>query len=167
MVQAGRQLEIRESDLPGVGRKFSLVTATGDELVIVIHFSGKRELFRFMPSQDDPEEVLELSDDEAHKVGTILAGGYFQPVREDAMLQIMQGLHLRWVRVGRDSPVADRSIRDLGVRQRTGASVIAIARQSSHIPNPPPDEVFRAGDTVIAIGQESQLRAFEELMARR
>ena len=159
-------MEIREADLPGVGHKFSLQTADGTEIVIVIHTTGKREVFRFTPAQDEPEEVLELSDDEAHKVGAILAGSYFQPVREDAMLQIMQGLHLRWVRLERGSPLIGRSIQELEVRRRTGASVIAIARESQHIPNPAPEERFAAGDTVIAIGREDQVRAFEALMAR-
>jgi TrkA domain protein len=160
-------VEIRESDLPGVGRKFSLITASGEEVVIIIHASGKRELFRFLPSQDEPAEVLDLSNEEAHKIGAILSGGYFQPVRDDAMLEIMQGLHLRWVRLDRGSRVAGRSMKELEVRQRTGASVIAIARQSGHVPNPSPDEVFRVGDTIIAVGQEVQLKAFEELMSPR
>jgi len=157
-------MEIRETDLPGIGHKFSLETAEGAEVVIVIHTTGKREVFRFVPELDEPEAVLELSNDEAHKVGTILAGGYFQPVRDDAMLQIMQGLHLRWVRIEPGSPTVGRSIREMQVRRRTGASVIAIARASSHIPNPSPDEAFEAGDTVIVIGREGQVRAFEELM---
>lgn len=159
-------MEVHETDLPGIGRKFSLETAEGAEVVVVIHATGKREVFRFAPAEDEPETVLELSDDEAHKVGAILAGSYFEPVREEAVLQIMQGLHLRWVRVERGSRMIGRSLRDLEVRRRTGASVIAIARESSHIPNPSPDETFAAGDTIIAIGREDQLRGFEELMKR-
>lgn len=160
-------MEVRETDLPGVGRKFSLETSDGAEIVIVIHTTGKRELFRFGHLEDEPEVVLELSNEEAHKLGTILAGGYFQPVREDAMLQIMQGLHLRWVRLDPRSRVLGRTIRDLRVRETTGASVIAIARASGHVPNPAPDELFAAGDTVIAIGTEQQVHAFERLMAGR
>ena len=158
-------MEIREAELPGVGRKFALATESGLELVIVIHTTGQRELFRFRPMRDEPEAILELTDEEAHKVGTILAGSYFQPVRTESMLQIMQGLHLRWVRIEPGSGAVGRSIRDLEVRGRTGASVIAIARESSHIPNPAPDEPFAAGDTVIAICRLEQLRAFERLMA--
>lgn len=159
-------MEIRETDLPGVGHKFALETASGAEIVIVIHTGGKREVFRFAPEDEEAQGVLELTGEEAHRVGAILAGSYFEPVREDAMLQIMQGLHLRWVRVERGSPLIGRTIRELEIRRRTGASVIAIARGSSHVPNPSPDEVFAAGDTVIAIGREDQVRAFERLTAR-
>lgn len=159
-------MQIREATLPGIGQKYSLATVEGDEVVIVIHTTGKRELFRFTAERDEPESVLELSDEEAHKVGAILGGSYFQPVREEAMLQIMQGLHLRWVRVERGSRLVGRTIRDLEVRRRTGASVIAIARESSHVPNPSPDETFAAGDTIIVIGREEQVLAFEALTAR-
>jgi TrkA domain protein len=159
-------MEIRETDLPGVGHKFTFQTAVKDEIVIVIHTTGEREVFRFSPGQDEPGTVLDLTNEEAHKIGAILAGGYYEPVREEAMLQIMQGLHLRWLRVERGSRLIGRSIRDLEVRGRTGASVIAIARESGHIPNPSPDEALAAGDTVIVIGRESQVRAFETLMAK-
>ena len=159
-------MEIRETVLPGIGHKYSLETAAGVEVVVVIHTTGKREVFRFAPEDDEPEIVLELTNDEAHKLGTILAGGYFQPVREEAMLQIMQGLHLRWVRVAPGSALIGRSIRELDVRRRTGASVIAVARAGSHVPNPSPDERFAAGDTIIVIGREDQVRGFEELTSR-
>jgi TrkA domain protein len=159
-------MEIRETDLPGVGRKFTLEIAGQDEIVVVIHASGRREIFRFRRARDEPDSVIDLSNEEAHKLGSILSGGYYEPVREDAMLQIMQGLHLRWVRVGPDSPLIGRTIRDLEVRRQTGASIIAIARGSAHIPNPSPDEIFAAGDTVIVIGREPEVRAFEALMAQ-
>ena len=159
-------MEIRETDLPGVGRKFTFETTGKDEIVIVIHATGKRELFRFSRGEDEPASVVELTNDEAHKIGAILSGGYYEPVREDAMLQIMQGLHLRWVRIEPGSPLIGRSIRELEIRRQTGASVIAIAREKSHIPNPAPEEVFAAGDTVIVMGREPQVRAFEGLMRK-
>ncbi|MBA2565103.1 MAG: cation:proton antiporter regulatory subunit [Gemmatimonadetes bacterium] len=159
-------MEIREAELPGIGRKFSLATSDGSDVVIVVHSTGKREVFRFLPCEDDPSPVLELSHEEARAIAGVLAGGQAEPVREDAMLQIMQGLHLRWVRVSGGSRVVGRTIRDLRVRERTGASVIAVARRTGHVPNPGPEEVFAPGDTVIVMGREEQVRAFEALMAQ-
>ncbi|MFN2433232.1 MAG: cation:proton antiporter regulatory subunit [Gemmatimonadota bacterium] len=159
-------MEVREAVLPGIGHKFSLEIRGGAEVVVVVHTTGKREVFRFDPGRDDADAVLELSDEEAHRVGAILAGSYFEPVRADPMLRIMAGLHLRWVRVQPASPLVGRTLRQLEIRRRTGASVIAIAREGSHVPNPSPDEAFAAGDTVIVIGREDQVRQFEEILAR-
>lgn len=152
-------MEVRESDLPGVGKKFTAVTAEGEKLVIVIHHDGKRELYRFGEDPDSPESVTEMSDQEAHQIGAILAGTYFQPVTEEAVLEIMQGLHLRWFHVTPGSFFAGHSIGDLRIRTRTGVSVIAVLRGGSSIPNPSPEEPLRVGDTLVALGTVEQMEA--------
>lgn len=155
-------MEVRESDLPGVGKKFTAVTAGGQKLAIVIHHDGKRELYRFGEDPDSPEGVTELSDKEAHQIGAILAGTYFQPVTEEAVLEIMQGLHLRWFHVTPGSIFAGDSIGGLQIRNRTGVSVIAILRGGSSIPNPSPVETLKVGDTLVALGNVEQM---EQLLA--
>ena len=156
-------MEIRESDLPGVGKKFSGRTAAGEEIVVVIHHDGVRELFRFTDDPDRPESVTRLTDQEAHRIGAVLSGAYFQPVSEDAVLEVMKGLHLRWFPVATVSFFAGRSIGDLQIRSRTGVSVIAIIRgRDTHLPNPSPDEILQVGDTVVAIGTVEQM---ERLLA--
>lgn len=157
-------MEIRESDLPGVGKKYSAETAAGDRLVLVIHHDGSRELFRFgRDDPDRPESVIPLTDEEAHRIGALLAGTYFQPVSEKAVLEVMEGLHLRWFPVGPGSFFDGHSIGELKIRSRTGASVIAILRADAHLPNPSPDEVLREGDTVLALGTVEQMNRLIEL----
>lgn len=151
-------MEIRESDLPGVGKKFAGETAAGEKIVIVIQHDGTRELYRFGEDPDRPEGITELTDGEAHQIGAVLSGAYFQPVSEDAVLEVMQGLHLRWFPVTPASFFAGHSIGELQIRSRTGVSVIAIIRgQRRHLPNPSPEEVLEAGDTVVALGTVEQM----------
>lgn len=153
-------MEVRESELPGVGKRYEATTTAGEKLVLVIHNDGRRELFRFGDDPDRPRSVLALTDHEAHQIGALLAGTYFQPVAGEAVLEVMQGLHLRWLPVVAGGSLDDRTIRDVEVRKRTGASVIAILRGGSSIPNPSPDERLAAGDTLLAIGTPEQIERF-------
>ena len=60
---------------------------------------------------------------------------------------------------------AGKMIREVGIRTRTGSSVVAIARGNERIINPDPFEVLHAGEDVLLIGTEEQLAAARELLA--
>jgi CPA2 family monovalent cation:H+ antiporter-2 len=62
---------------------------------------------------------------------------------------------------------ANRTLRDLHLRNRTGASVVAIHRGDDHIMNPAPDAVLLAGDRVALAGETDQLDRAEELLSRK
>jgi voltage-gated potassium channel len=55
--------------------------------------------------------------------------------------------------VGADSPLAGKSLRDSPLREKTGATVVAIKRADgkTHV-NPAPDEILLAGDTLVLVG---------------
>lgn len=74
-------------------------------------------------------------------------------------------LELTWLRLAGDSPFVGRSIRELEIRKRTGASVVGVMRDGTSIPNPPPDHRFATGDFVAVMGETEQLAAFQELAA--
>ncbi len=61
-------------------------------------------------------------------------------------------LELSWEELREDSLLVGRSLRQLDMRQLTGASVVGILRQGHFIANPSPDLVFKAGDMVALIG---------------
>ncbi len=47
-------MKVRETTLPGVGKKFAITLHTGDELVILVHTTGERELFLFRQGTEEP-----------------------------------------------------------------------------------------------------------------
>lgn len=72
-----------------------------------------------------------------------------------------EGLEAREV-VVRSPQVAGRSLRHARLTERTGAVVATITRADGRqVVNPGPDEVLRAGDRLVAIGEPAQLDALE------
>jgi voltage-gated potassium channel len=58
------------------------------------------------------------------------------------------------------SPLAGRSLRDTHIRDSTGALVLALRETGGEFTtNPPPETVLAAGQILIAIGTETQLKA--------
>ncbi len=65
-----------------------------------------------------------------------------------------------------DSPVVARKlVRELAIRTRTGATIVAIDRGAGPILNPGPDEELLPGDTVLLLGTQPQLAAAAALFA--
>src|SRR5688572_10557293 len=64
----GGVMDVREADLPGVGKKFALTTSEGERLTIIIHNTGDRELYNFRENEDFPFHALRLDDSEARKI---------------------------------------------------------------------------------------------------
>ena len=61
---------------------------------------------------------------------------------------------------------AGSSIRDLRVREQTGAMIIGLRKQDGTFDTTPsPDSVFDVGDVMIGVGTPEELQALEELFA--
>ncbi len=67
---------------------------------------------------------------------------------------------LQWIRLSRESPVANRSIKDSEIRKTTGASVVGIIRNGQLKPNPDADLILMPEDFVAIIGNEKNREAF-------
>jgi len=70
---------------------------------------------------------------------------------------------LEEVAVARGSPLAGASLRDAHIRDRTGALILAMRDgDGAFTTNPQPETVLEAGQILIAIGTETQLKALAE-----
>lgn len=157
-------MDVREHDLPGVGKKFACTTRDGDRLTVIIHNTGHREIYFFERGEDYPAYAVRMEDAEARKLGAILGGAYFQPAVAESMEMIFDQLTVEWVKVETPSPLADATLAEAAVREKTGASVIAILRGGIAHPNPQPGETLRAGDTLLAVGDRDQVGRFRALV---
>jgi CPA2 family monovalent cation:H+ antiporter-2 len=71
------------------------------------------------------------------------------------------------VRLDAGAAAVGRSLAQLDLRARTGASVLAIARSDRGLATPSPSEPLRAGDTLVLAGSEEAVTAARALLAER
>ncbi len=159
-------MPITESDLPGVGKKFEVdLEADGETLVIVVHNTGKREVYVKPDEGADSEQVFELSDQLARKVGSILEGAYFQPIQtEERATTLGNGTIIEWFDVEGGATLEGETIGDILENERINAAIVAVQRGEEAIPASSPDKQLRADDTVVAVGTNDDLEAFKRLL---
>ncbi len=157
-------MQVKTSDLPGIGKRYSIVTANGEQVVVIMHHHGHREIYHFTdPEDDEPEYTLSLSDEEAKQVGAILMGVDYQPVADERMEMLLKNVRMEWIRVEEGSCVGNTRIIDARIRSRTGATVVAIQRGDSVVGSPEVTELIQPGDVLMAIGTRDQTKELESL----
>ncbi|WP_342555732.1 hypothetical protein [Paenibacillus sp. FSL R7-0652] len=68
-------MNIRECSLPGIGVKYQFHTKGGNQLVIIKHEDGHRELYSVNPQDnEDLTLIAELEDDECVTLSGLIGG---------------------------------------------------------------------------------------------
>ncbi len=157
---------ISESSLPGVGRKFQVETTSGDRLTIVIHDDGRRELYHFKPENPNRvASVVTLQDSEARQVAGIIGGLTYVPKALPSAELVLDDLVLEWFTIPKGAACIGKTIRDLMVRTRTGASIVSIIRENQpNIINPEADTRLDEGATLIVAGDRKTIAVLRQLL---
>jgi TrkA domain protein len=157
-------MKIKTGDLPGIGKRYAFTTADGDQVVVILHQSGHREIYHFAAAdEDDPDFTIKLSDEEARQLGTILLGVDYQPVSDDRVELFLKSVRIEWVEVFPGSELAHKKIIASRIRSRTGVTIIGIQRDKAMIGSPGPEEVILPGDTLMVIGNREQTKSLDSL----
>jgi TrkA domain protein len=158
--------ELRETRLPGVGVKYSCVTAHGGRLAVILHTEGLREIYYYRRAGDEePTAVIQLEDDEARQIGAVIGGAYDRPKIVEDLEMAFGELAIEWVPVPDTSPAIGKTLAQCGFRQRTGITIIAILREPEPVAGAQPNDVIQQGDTLVTVGKLGQYRAFRKLLA--
>lgn len=152
--------DVRESELPGIGRRYELDGIDGTHAVVVLHHSGRRELYVIPPKAAEPAASLSLTDRQARNLGAILGGAYFTPSVVEEMDAVIGDLLIDWVTLRADSPGAGRTIAELEIRRRTRMTVAALSREGESIIAPEPEQRLEAGDRLVVVGRREDLAGF-------
>ncbi len=127
---------IARGEMPSTEKK--LLQAGADRVILPAVIGARR--IAAMVTRPHAAEVLELVTD--HKT-------------LDAELEELS--------VGPNSPLVGKSVREAGMRQRHRVMIIAIRRGDGRMVfNPDPEEFFANGDTVIVMGKQPDVAAFQE-----
>ncbi|WP_347488731.1 cation:proton antiporter regulatory subunit [Desulfoscipio sp. XC116] len=157
---------IRESDLPGIGRKFQIDTRSGDKIIIIVHDDGKREMHHF--DYNDPEEsisMVTLDDSEARRVGAILGGMVYMPKALESVDVAFDEMTIEWFKVEPEAKSIGKTIGELHIRKKTGAAIIAvIMKDQGKVINPGPEQVINKGATLVVLGERGQVKACKRLI---
>ncbi len=148
----------RETDLPGVGTKYSIDVGKDEQLVAVHHRVGHWELAR-VDAEGKTTPLAQLQAREATELSRILSRGEV-PQEDPRKRMLFEEFGIEWVKLEPESPLVGLSLEESGIRARTGASVIAVLRSEGSIPSPAPDTRFAAGDTLVLIGHPDQIERF-------
>ena len=157
-------MKVFETQLSGVGRRYQVSFSDGGTLTLLIHNDGRRNVYWRDEPDADSEELFTTTEREAEKLAEIFAGTFFEPVSDD-LDDVLSDARIKWVSLPEASPVVGRTIRDVGVRTRTGASILAVDRGTRTIANPAPETELLADDILVVVGTEDAHDAFDELLA--
>lgn len=157
-------IPVREATLPGIGKKYTMPLRAGGAMAIVVRPDGERQLFHFLEDEDRPCDVVKVERDEAQQLANLLGTAMVGAPELDKLELVLGALEIEWVPVDEDSSMVGRTLGASRLRQRSGASVVAVLRGDEAIPNPPIDTVFAAGDTLLLIGDDEQTDAARRLI---
>ncbi len=160
---------IREAELPGLGKKYLMKLENDEQVVVIIHDDGTREIFYFNDDEDEPLASVTLSDQESRQLGSIIGGAFYQPRSLEKLDAAIAELRIEWLRVCTNSEITGKSIGDLGLRKNLGIIVIAVLADKGKggkeiiSINPGPGYVFQPGHTIIAAGRNDKMQPFEKM----
>ena len=161
-------MALRSLDLPGVGTKYEFETDKGDTVAIFFTKTGGIQMYTLQKGCKTPS-AAEMTPVEARRLGNILTGAIIEADQESveiafsALADLRITIHTFFV----TAAVVGKTIEELQIRAKTGATVIAVCRHDRNIINPPPAFVFEEGDAALVIGESDQIRTFEnEIMVK-
>ena len=95
----------------------------------------------------------------------MIGGAYERPKIVEELELALGELQIEWVDVPDTSPAIGRTLAELGLRAKTGVTVIAILREPEPVSGAQPGDVIQQGDTLVAVGKAGQFAEFRRLLA--
>jgi len=157
-------MRIESFEIPGVGKRYEFHTKHGDVFVLIERLDGKRELS--ILKDDEVVATVELDPEEANQLALILAPSFITDFLDKKIDIIFRNVAIDSFEIREGFYAVGKTLRDLQLRNKTGASIISIMRGDQIITNPPPDTVLQPGDVVVMIGKKEEVEKAQKYLAR-
>ncbi len=159
-------MDVTEILLPGVGVRYEFDTAVGGRIGVLSYRDGRFELVRYGPDDlDSSSSLIVLTPGEADTIAEILGAPRLTERFADLTREI-PGLTSATIDVAPGSRFADAPLADTRARTLTGASIVAIVRGPEVIASPVPQEVLRAGDSLVVVGTDAGIEGVRNIVGR-
>jgi TrkA domain protein len=158
-------VRVERVDLPGIGFRDDVITASGARLGVLTYRDGKREVAIF--EADDPDSTaasLTVTPQEASALAELLG----QAKLLDSLSKIsdtVTGIFTEHLSIPADSKYIGGELGDTHARTETGVSIVAIVRGTEVIASPKPNNDLLNGDILVAVGTRPGLDALAEILS--
>ncbi len=140
------------------------LVAEGASQVVAQEFESTIDLFsKVLRQVGIPGQAISLFADEMREEGYELLRGPAGAPLDPWLTELLEEVTTEWIQVPSEAR-DERSIGELGVRARTGASVVAVKRDGETASNPSPDFRIRAGDRLLVLASAEGLRGLVALL---
>jgi voltage-gated potassium channel len=166
----------------GIERARGLVAALAtdaDNLFVLLSAKGlNREIFvATRAAEEGAEEKMRRAGADAvfapysitgHRLAQSLLRPHVLQFLDFTTKEVGEDVSIEQVRVGENSEMVDRTIKEMQLRKEVGVIVMAIRKSDGEMLfNPPADTAVRGGDFLIVMGRPGNLRSLENLLAAR
>lgn len=155
--------DVEETLLPGVGVRYQFVTGDGESIGVLVHHSGRRDLFAGQPGDPDACDTFAHLDVEDARTLADLLGVPHISEQLNAVQHEIEGLAIDWLRITDTSPLAGCSLAESAIHTHTGVSVVAVTRAGTAVAAPRADFVLEAGDLIVAVGSPDGIAQLHDL----
>ena len=145
-------MDVVETLLPGVGRRYEFVLDGGMKLCIVSTRDDHYIVSTF--DRDDPDvgrTLFELDEDEAVTMAEILGAPRIAVKLADLSREV-PGLASEQIEIAPGSKFDGKTLGDTQMRTRTGSSVVALVRDDRVLASPEPSQDLVGEDVLVVIG---------------
>jgi len=153
-----------ETYLPGIGTRYVVTTAGGDQLIIVVHDAGKTELYHATKENPDTAiPIVTLNDGEARLTAAIIGRTIHRPEAIERLAR--HGIVVEWHRVAEGDYAIGKALGD--VLQDSEVAVIALVdKDGKRQACPSHGYVLQEGVQLALAGTQRQVRAAIEIIEK-